>query len=152
MYSVMFLVMRNLGSAGTSWIRPGKWVNIKDLQASPAHKGRGQSIVQSHSLKRKKIYGKISVIEEKFVSIVVSGTARRFVLCLCIGRASEGYKRLGASIQTTPATFGKITTTRWRLHLNGDLQENFWGGKSIYVDRMPDEPGRNEWRKSGRAV
>ena len=88
MYSVMFLVMRNLGSAGTSWIGPGKWVNIKDLQASPAHKGRGQSIVESHSLKRKKIYGKISVIEEKSVSIVVSGTARRFVLCLWIGFAS----------------------------------------------------------------
>ena len=121
MYSVMFLVMRNLGSAGTSWIRPGKWVNIKDLQASPAHKGRGQSIVQSHSLKRKKIYGKISVIEEKFVSIVVSGTARRFVLCLCIGRASEGYKRLGASIPDYPSHVWKDyhnkmeVTSEWRL-------------------------------------
>ena len=31
MYNVMLLVPCNLGATGTSWIGPGKWVNIKDL-------------------------------------------------------------------------------------------------------------------------
>lgn len=54
MYNVMLFVPCNLGSARTSWIGPGEWVNIKDLQAGLTHKGSGQSIVKRHTLKTNK--------------------------------------------------------------------------------------------------